>query len=76
MKNLRKINRSELKNISGGITTWEHSVECEKGQDSIALCPQESAVKCIQLEPGNAIGCSMGQNCINGACTGGLVFVK
>lgn len=76
MKNLRKINRTELKKISGGITTWENSVECEKGQDSIALCPQQQAVKCIQLEPGTAIGCGAGQNCINGTCTGGLIFVK
>lgn len=81
MKNLRKINRFELKKISGGGFTfhdngYEYNLSCGDVVDSIALCPQQQAVKCIQLEPGNAIGCGAGQNCINGACTGGFLPVK
>lgn len=82
MKNLRKINRSELKKISGGWLRWDENqgyvndLDCGNITQSIALCPQQQATKCIQLEPGNAIGCDVGQNCINNTCTGGLVFVK
>lgn len=82
MKNLRKINRSELKKIEGAGFSWNgidppvRWVECEKGSDSIALCPQQVAVKCIQLEPNEAIGCGPGQNCINNTCTGGLLIIK
>lgn len=82
MNNLKKISRADLKKLSGGWLTHVpgygivNNLDCDNVMQSIALCPQQQAVKCIQLEAGNAIGCDMGQNCVNGACTGGLVFVK